>query len=89
MNNLVKVEIAYSGYISKIVGSKKESIELINDIQSIPVQIGTFLKDKYAIKQPVLILIDGRNIISYMKAYEGEKIKEGSCFEVMPVISGG
>lgn len=89
MDELVKVKVEYVGFMSKITGNSSETIEIFDNIQSIPMQIRSFLKNKYDISQPVLILVNGKNVINYMKLHEGGKIEEGTCFKVMPIISGG
>jgi hypothetical protein len=86
---MVVVTIEYIGFMSKIVGCNTESIEIINDMDNIAPQITSFLKNKYSIMQPILILVEGKNLISFIKEHKGEKITEGTCFKVMPVFSGG
>lgn len=86
---MVVVKIEYVGFMAKIVGCNNESLEIINDMENIAPQIAEFLKNKYSITQPILILVEGKNLISFITDHKGEKIIEGTCFKVMPVFSGG
>ena len=89
MNDLVKVEIEYIGFLSKMSGKKSEIIEIPSDAAEIAKTITAYLKTAYGMNQPVLIMVNGRNIINYIKMHKEIGLTEGTCFKVMPIISGG
>jgi hypothetical protein len=89
MNELVKVEIEYVGFLSKMSGKNSEIIEIRNDVVHLTESITQYLKTAYGISQPVLIMVNGRNIINYIKMQKEIGISEGTCFKVMPILSGG
>jgi molybdopterin converting factor small subunit len=89
MNELVKVEIEYVGFLANTTGKKGEIIEIPSDVAETAKTITAYLKTAYGISQPVLIMVNGRNIINYIKMQKEIGISEGTCFKVMPILSGG
>jgi hypothetical protein len=89
MRELVSITIEYIGVISRMTGKNSETIILYDDVSSLAIQVSAFLKNEYGIKQPVLLLVNGQNLISFTKEHKGERLQNGTWIKVMPIMSGG
>lgn len=89
MNGNVHAEIEYSGILVGVTGRETEAIMLPESVENLQRWIVDYVKKMYAINQPILILVNGKSIIWYMKEHHDEKIQEGIHLKILPVFSGG
>lgn len=89
MTDLVAVQLEYSGVLADMTGRKRETIHVPDDANLLTASIRGHLENKYSLRQPVLILINGKNIISHIKGQSNEPVTAGTCYTLMPVFSGG
>ncbi|OHD81808.1 MAG: hypothetical protein A3J97_00045 [Spirochaetes bacterium RIFOXYC1_FULL_54_7] len=89
MTELVTVRIEYTGHLSAVADRKHEFIDIKNEMSSVAHQVAEYLKNAYSMDGPVMLMVKGKNLISYTKEHEGESIEEGTCYTVIPVVSGG
>lgn len=89
MCELVSITIEYIGILERMTKKNSETVLIHDDVSSIAIQISTFLKTEYNITQPVLVLVNGQNLMSYVKAHKGERLQNGTWIKVLPIMSGG
>lgn len=89
MNELVSTTLEYIGILERMTGKSSETILLNDDVSGIAIQIRTFLKTEYHITQPVMLLVNGQNLISYVKEHKEDGLQSGTRIKVLPIMSGG
>lgn len=85
----LKVKIEYHGRYRNLTGVESEMIELPLLLPQAYENLRNYVRDKYAINPPYIMMINNMNIIGALKKDRNYLLKEEDIFKIIPFISGG
>lgn len=88
MQKYLKVKITYHGRYTSLTGVESEMLELPLLLSQSYENLRGYLRDKYAINPPYIMMINNMNIIGALKK-DKYILKEEDVIKIIPFISGG
>lgn len=89
MQEFLKVKIEYHGRYTNLTGVKSEMVGLPLLLPQAYDNLRNYVRDKYDISPPYIMMINNKNIIGALKKDCNYILKKEDVFKIISFISGG